>query len=98
MRTVRKSSARSSCRSRPTRRRKRGTAAERVSRAYLQGIDGRMADPRKPTINTYVSDMLALEKHILQPLDHQAKDDAVANLSDAQTLISQACALTQTHI
>jgi len=57
-----------------------------------------MAPTTKPTINTYVSDMLALELHIEQPLAHQAKDESVANFADVARVVNEALTLTQSHI
>ena len=57
-----------------------------------------MASTTTPTINTYVSDMIALERHIAQPLEHQTKDDAVAKNADASRVINEAFKNVTTHI
>ncbi len=51
-----------------------------------------------PTINTYISDMLALERHIAEPLSHQATDDALLKSPAAKRVVDAANALTQAHI
>ena len=51
-----------------------------------------------PTISTYVSDMLALENHLLQPFKSQAKDDAFAAHATAKSSVDSAIAITQSHI
>jgi hypothetical protein len=50
-----------------------------------------------PTINTYVSDMLALERHILQPLQHQVDDNDVQAMQPAHRVVSEAAAIVQSH-
>jgi ferritin-like metal-binding protein YciE len=57
-----------------------------------------MAPTTKPTINTYVSDMLALERHIAQPIKHQASDEAVTSSPKAARVVNEALTLTQNHI
>lgn len=57
-----------------------------------------MSATSKPTINTYVSDMLALERHILQPLEHQAKDANVLKSTHASRIVSDALRLTREHV
>jgi ferritin-like metal-binding protein YciE len=57
-----------------------------------------MASTTKPTINTYVSDMLALERHIAQPIGHQAKDEAVAKSPRAARVVNEALSISQAHI
>jgi ferritin-like metal-binding protein YciE len=51
-----------------------------------------------PTINTYLSDMLALERHIAEPLSHQQQDEAVAKSTTAKRAIDSAATMTQAHI
>lgn len=57
-----------------------------------------MALSTKPTISTYVSDMLALERHILKPIDHQANDASVSEVTQAKRVIDEARAITRAHI
>ena len=57
-----------------------------------------MAATTKPTINTYVSDMLALERHIVQPLEHQSKDAVAQKYPDAYRAIAEAFTSTQARI
>lgn len=57
-----------------------------------------MATTTKPTINTYVSDMLALERHILIPIEHQAEDKSVAAAAHARRVFEEAQATTRAHI
>ncbi len=51
-----------------------------------------------PTINTYLSDMIALERHIAKPLEHQSGDDAVAKNSDASRVVLEAYRNATKHI
>lgn len=57
-----------------------------------------MANTTKPTMNTYVSDMLALERHMLQPLENQAKDEDVSKSAHASRVVNEAVTLTRAHI
>ena len=57
-----------------------------------------MASTTKPTINTYVSDMLALEQHLSQPIDHQVKDESVAKSPHAARVINEILTNTTSHI
>jgi ferritin-like metal-binding protein YciE len=43
-----------------------------------------------PTINTYVSDMLALEKHIRKPLAHQVDDTDIQASATASRIVREA--------
>ena len=52
----------------------------------------------KPTINTYVSDMLALEQHLLKPFERQAADEAVAKSPRAAQVVNEAVETTNAHI
>lgn len=51
-----------------------------------------------PTIATYVSDMLALENHLLEPLKSQAEDEAFAAHASAKANVDAALEMTHTHI
>lgn len=51
----------------------------------------------KPTINTYVSDMLALERHMLQPLRHQIVDDDVKSCAPALRVVQRALDTIEAH-
>jgi ferritin-like metal-binding protein YciE len=48
-------------------------------------------------IATYLSDMLALEKHIGAPLDKQAGDENVGSYADAASLTTRIQTLTDAH-
>ena len=50
------------------------------------------------SIQTYVSDMLALERHIAQPLKRQLEMEDTANYTGALTVISQLQSLTDSHV
>jgi hypothetical protein len=50
-----------------------------------------------PTINTYLSDMLALERHVLQPLQHQVEDEDVVAMPSAHRVVAEAVAISQKH-
>lgn len=45
-------------------------------------------------MSTYLSDTLALERHTMQPLEHQAQDKVVAASTDASRVIGEALRLT----
>jgi hypothetical protein len=51
-----------------------------------------------PTINTYVSDMLALERHILQPIQTQLSDNALKSSPAAVGLLRDMVSLVEAHI
>lgn len=57
-----------------------------------------MASTTKPTINTYVSDMIALERHIAEPIKHQASDEAVLGSPKAARVVNEALSIMQNHI
>ncbi len=54
--------------------------------------------PDAPTITTYVSDMLALEQHTMQPLQHQVDDKEVQALAPALRLLQEAASTVQMHV
>ncbi|MBC5816313.1 MAG: DUF892 family protein [Candidatus Eremiobacteraeota bacterium] len=56
-----------------------------------------MADDQH-SITTYLSDMLALERHILIPFQTQLKDDDFSEYSDTRTLLTNLGNVTQRHI
>lgn len=49
------------------------------------------------SIQTYVSDMLALERHIAQPLKRQLDMDDTQKYAEAQTIVSTLESLTRSH-
>jgi hypothetical protein len=51
-----------------------------------------------PTINTYISDMLALEQHIATPLENQLNESDVANYSPALRVVRETYEGVQTRI
>jgi ferritin-like metal-binding protein YciE len=51
-----------------------------------------------PTINTYISDMLALEQHIATPLEQQLNDSDVQAQPTALRVVREALDIVQTHI
>lgn len=53
---------------------------------------------QRHTIRTYVSDMLALERHIGQPLQRQLDMDESAKYGQALSIISRIKALSETHV
>jgi ferritin-like metal-binding protein YciE len=57
-----------------------------------------MASTTTPTINTYISDMLALEQHVATPLENQMNDSAVAAIPVAQRAIREALDTVHRHI
>ena len=50
-----------------------------------------------PTINTYVSDILALEKHIRKPLAHQADDTDIQASEPASRIVRETLGVVDTH-
>lgn len=66
-------------------------------RNILEEEEHLMAD-QKPTINTYLSDMIALEKHILQPTQLQAADPVVKADSGAYRVIAEIVDNVNSHI
>ncbi len=54
-------------------------------------------DDDRHAIATYVSDMLALERHIRGPLDRQVNDDETAQFSAAAGIMTKIRMLTDTH-
>jgi ferritin-like metal-binding protein YciE len=55
-------------------------------------------DKEEHSITTYVSDMLALERHIRVPFNTQEKDDDLAKYPDARHLVTRLVALADNHI
>jgi ferritin-like metal-binding protein YciE len=53
---------------------------------------------RQDSLQQYVSDMLALERHILPALENQSKDDRYAMNSQAQRLVRQIESTVRSHI
>ncbi|MDQ6826976.1 MAG: hypothetical protein M3Z14_07260 [Candidatus Eremiobacteraeota bacterium] len=56
-----------------------------------------MAD-NEHSIKTYVSDMLALERHIHVPFETQLKDEDFTDYQDARQLIMRMTKLSETHV
>ncbi len=56
-----------------------------------------MAD-NQHSIATYVSDMLALERHILVPFETQLKDEDFKDYADTSRLLSSLCDTAKAHI
>jgi ferritin-like metal-binding protein YciE len=57
-----------------------------------------MATTAPPTINTYISDMLALEQHIATPLENQVNDSDVQAMPAALRVVREALDVVQAHI
>src|SRR5215207_3856248 len=53
---------------------------------------------RQDTLQQYVSDMLALERHILPALENQSKDDRYAKSPQARRLVNKIEAINRSHI
>ena len=51
-----------------------------------------------PTISTYVSDMLALENHMLKPFESQSSDNAFEKYADAKANVGTALSMTRSHV
>jgi ferritin-like metal-binding protein YciE len=53
---------------------------------------------RQDTLQQYVSDMLAVERHILPALEDQSKDERYARYPQAQRLVNQTVFIVRNHI
>lgn len=53
---------------------------------------------RQDTLQQYVSDMLAVERHLLPALENQSKDDRYTKYPEAQRLVNRLEATTRSHI
>jgi ferritin-like metal-binding protein YciE len=53
---------------------------------------------RQDKLEQYVSDMLALTRHILRPIEGQSESDAVKDHPEARQLVSQIESLMERHI
>lgn len=51
-----------------------------------------------PKITTYVSDMIALEQHILQPIQAQANDEALQSIPSALKCINAMIMTVESHV
>jgi ferritin-like metal-binding protein YciE len=56
-----------------------------------------MSDQQE-TLQRYVSDMLSVEQHILEPLDKQAHDERFQKQADARLLVEEIARTTRRHI
>jgi len=65
---------------------------------YDSGGTAAISENNLKLLRTYVSDMLALEKHIRQPLDKQHKDDDTQKFPDALTIIAKIKGINEAHI
>jgi ferritin-like metal-binding protein YciE len=61
-------------------------------------VDSAQGHDERHSIRTYLSDALALERHIAQPLKRQLDADDVAKFADAFQLISKIISTNATHI
>lgn len=55
-------------------------------------------EDNKHSIQTYVSDMLALERHMHIPFETQLKDDDFNDFANAKQLVSRLTSLSEKHI
>ena len=62
------------------------------------GSDVAASEQDRHSIQTYVSDMLALERHIGQPLSRQQQFDDAARYQSAQAIINRIKAVNDNHI
>lgn len=53
---------------------------------------------RQDSLQQYVSDMLALERHVLPALENQSKDDRYAKYPEARRLVNQIEVTIRSHI
>jgi ferritin-like metal-binding protein YciE len=57
-----------------------------------------MMSERKDTLQQYVSDMLAVERHILQPLDTQSDDSRMKSHPEVSRLVNKIESTARSHI
>lgn len=65
---------------------------------YDSSAQGGTGENERHSIQTYVSDMLALERHIAQPLQRQLDMDDTRKFAGAHAVIAQIKALTDSHV
>jgi len=53
---------------------------------------------RQDSLQQYVSDMLAVERHILPAFENQSKDDRYAKYPEARSLVNKIEAINRSHI
>lgn len=60
--------------------------------------DATTAHDDRHTVHTYVNDMLALERHIAQPLNKQVQSDDTADFGAALSIVNRIKSTTDAHI
>lgn len=73
-------------------------AKSRASMRYDTSGQGAPGETERHSIQAYVSDMLALERHIAVPLGRQLEMDDTARFGEAQTVIAEIKRLTEAHV
>jgi len=68
------------------------------STRYDSSGEGLSGETERHSIQAYVSDMLALERHIAVPLARQREMDDTARFGEAQTMIDEIKRLTDAHV
>jgi ferritin-like metal-binding protein YciE len=69
-----------------------------VPAIFSKEIGGQVMSERQDTLQQYVSDMLAVERHILPALENQSKDDRYAKHPDARRVVNKLEATIRSHI
>jgi len=75
-----------------------GTTSDQTVRYDSASVVDETAGNEQHSIQTYVSDMLALERHIAQPLKRQLDMQDTAKYGGALTVISQLQSLCASHV
>ncbi len=74
------------------------TTSSQQSIRYDSGSTTQITENNLKSLRTYVSDMLALEKHIGQPLNKQTSDDDLKKFPEALSIVSRIKGINDAHI
>jgi hypothetical protein len=74
------------------------TTSSQQSVRYDSGATTPISEDNLKSLRTYVSDMLALEKHIGQPLNKQMSDDDVKKSPEARSIVARIKSINDAHI
>ena len=74
------------------------TTSSQKSVRYDSGATPPISENNRKSLCTYVSDMLALEKHFGQPLKKQLSDDDIKKFPEAVSIVSRIKNVNEAHI
>ena len=74
------------------------TTSSQQSIRYDSGSTTPISENNLKSLRTYVSDLLALEKHIGQPLNKQMSDDDIKKFPEALSIVSRIKGFNDAHI